>query len=317
MAPRGRRVPSKTFRIATFNAENLFARYDFDKGAPPTREDGFSINDLAFEVNDKTEKELTARCIREVNADVIALQEIESLPVLDRFASEYLSDMKYAHRILVDSHDPRQIDVAVLSKHPIANVRTHRHERTADKKSWLFSRDCLEVEVAPFKANPVTLYVNHFKSMLEKGAKDGRNATKARRLHQCERVADVVDDRWQAGAYEGSFVVLGDFNDYVDPITSLTPLVKHKGLENVMTRRPAGDQWTHYYAAKKEYHQLDYVLLSRGLDERAGEPAPGVVRMGASTAATRYAGPRFPGVTKTTIASDHCPVFVDVPLAAL
>jgi hypothetical protein len=79
-----------SIRLATFNAENLFARYNFKKNYNPVLKDGFTINDLAFDVYDETDKKITAQAIREVNADVSALQEIESLSVLDAFNREIL-----------------------------------------------------------------------------------------------------------------------------------------------------------------------------------------------------------------------------------
>jgi predicted extracellular nuclease len=309
-----------TLRIATFNAENLFARYNFEKGEPPVHPDGFTIDKTAFKINSAAEKQLTAKAIADVGADVICLQEIESLGVLDRFVTDFLPKNGYDHRILVDSHDPRQIDVAILSKHPLTSIRSHRQEMSNRRKGKpLFSRDCLEVGVAPTTApgKGLLLYVNHLKSMLVKGAKDGRAKTRDQRIEQAERVAQIVDERWQDVAYDGSFAVVGDMNDYIDPVTSLTALVQHKGLENVVARRPKADQWTHFYDKGKEYRQLDYILLSKALDERAGKPTPGIYRKGVSTAAAQYQGPRLPGVTKKEAASDHCPVYVDIPLAAL
>ena len=91
-------------RIATFNCENLFARYKFKSNFDPNASDGFTINDLAFDIYDETEKQITAQAIKEVDADVIALEEVESLPVLDRFNSRYLGGMRYQHRMVIDSH---------------------------------------------------------------------------------------------------------------------------------------------------------------------------------------------------------------------
>ncbi len=71
----------------------------------PTGDDGFTINDLAFRIHDEESKKITAKAIRAVNADVICLQEVESLPVLDRFNSYYLGGMKYAHRAVIDCFD--------------------------------------------------------------------------------------------------------------------------------------------------------------------------------------------------------------------
>ncbi|MDN3515689.1 MAG: hypothetical protein NG747_14990 [Candidatus Brocadia sp.] len=52
---------------------------------------------MAFDIFDEVEKQIAAKAIKEVNADVIALQEVESLPVLDCFNSRYLAGMHYLH----------------------------------------------------------------------------------------------------------------------------------------------------------------------------------------------------------------------------
>ena len=102
-------------RIATFNVENLFARYRFRRNFNPTAGDGFSINNLAFDIYDETAKQITGKAIKKTNADVIALQEVENLKVLDAFNSRYLGGENYKHRLLIDAFDPRNIDVALLS----------------------------------------------------------------------------------------------------------------------------------------------------------------------------------------------------------
>jgi endonuclease/exonuclease/phosphatase family metal-dependent hydrolase len=297
-----------TLRLATFNVENLFARYRFKDTIQPTEDDGFTINDLAFRIYDEESKKITAKAIRAVNADVICLQEVESLPVLDRFNSYYLGGMKYAHRAVIDCFDPRQIDVAVLSRYPIVSLRSHREERNKRNSAFLFSRDCLEVEVT-IGGKTLTLYVNHFKSMME-----GREATRARRQEQAERVAAIVDTHWKRSAYKGNFVVLGDFNDYPDGKTGLAALLGHKGLDNVLTRLPASEQWTHYYATGNEYHQLDYLLLSAGLAK--GNPGtPAVMRRGLPWRAHQVTEERLDGVGENDPkASDHAPLYMDLTL---
>jgi endonuclease/exonuclease/phosphatase family metal-dependent hydrolase len=295
-------------RLATFNVENLFARYNFNKNYNPLSQNGFTINDLAFDVYDETDKQITAQALREINADVFALQEIESLPVLDAFNSRYLDNMKYRHRILIDSFDPRKIDVAVLSRYPIKSVQSHRNERNASNSAWLFSRDCLVAEI-DVDGKQLIVYVNHFKSMI-----GGRVETHGRRKEQAERVAAILDKRWQANGYEGNFVVLGDFNDYPDGNTALTSLIKHPGLENVVERMPQEDRWTHFYSGRKEYKQLDFILLSKSLAQKNTDP-PGIMRKGLPFRAKKYTGPRFPKVGEDgPKASDHAPVFIDIDL---
>ncbi len=297
-----------TLRIATFNVENLFARYRFKDTIQPTEDDGFTINDLAFRIYDEESKKITAKAIRAVNADVICLQEVESLPVLDRFNSYYLGGLKYAYRAVIDCFDPRQIDVAVLSRYPIVSLRSHREERNKAGTAFLFSRDCLEVDVL-VGGKTLTLYLNHFKSMME-----GREATRARRQEQAERVATIIDARWKKSAYKGNFIVLGDLNDYPDGKTGLAALLGHKGLDNVLTRLPEAERWTHYYAGGNAYRQLDYLLLSAGLT-KANPGKPVVMRRGLPWRAKKVTEGRLDGVGENDPkASDHAPLYIDITL---
>jgi endonuclease/exonuclease/phosphatase family metal-dependent hydrolase len=295
-------------RLATFNAENLFARCNFNKNYSAISKDGFTINDVAFDMYDETDKHITAQALREVDADVTALQEIESLPVFDAFNSKYLDKMNYKYRILIDSFDPRKIDVAILSRFPIISVQSHRHERNASNSAWLFSRDCLIVTI-DVEGKELMLYVNHFKSMME-----GRTKTHDRRKEQVDRVAVLLDERWQSTKFEGNFVVLGDFNDYPEGNTAITSLIEHPGLENVVKRMPEEDQWTHFYSGESEYKQLDFILLSKSLAQMNPDP-PGIMRKGLPLRAKKYTGPRFPKVGEDgPKASDHAPVFIDIDL---
>ena len=294
-------------RVANFNCENLFARYKFDKNVNPTKEDGFLIDQTAFDIFDDEEKKLTAEAIKEVNADVIALEEVESLRVLDLVNSKYLKNL-YDYDVLIDAHDPRKINVAILSKYPIVSERTHRNERSSTGKTWLFSRDCLEVEI-DVNGKPLFLYVNHLKSMME-----GRDKTKPRRVEQSKRVVEIIDEKWQDKNYEGNFIVLGDLNDYPDKDTGISALLEHPGLENVIERLPADDQWTHYWAEKKEYSQLDYIFLSKSLAKQ-NSGKPNIMRKGIAKSATKDTNERFKGVGDTKpIASDHAPVYMDIQL---
>jgi endonuclease/exonuclease/phosphatase family metal-dependent hydrolase len=239
---------------------------------------------------------------------VICLQEVESLTVLDRFNSFYLGGMEYAHRAVIDCFDPRQIDVAVLSRYPIVSLRSHREERNKTGTAFLFSRDCLEVDIL-VGGKTLTLYLNHFKSMME-----GREATRARRQEQAERVAAIVDARWKKSAYKGNFIVLGDLNDYPDGKTGLAALLGHKGLDNVLTRLPEAERWTHYYAGGNAYRQLDYLLLSAGL-AKANPGKPAVMRNGLPWRAKKVTEERLDGVGENDPkASDHAPLHMDITL---
>ena len=307
------------FRLATFNVENLFARYNFNKNIDPAKgaQEGFLVNDTAFTIYEDTAKRITAKAIKAVNADIICLQEVENLKVLDRFCTTYLkgnaSFAPYEYRLLIDGNDPRQIDVAILSRFPIAALHSHRHERNGSHA--LFSRDCLRAEV-DINGKTLTLYINHLKSMM-----GGRGKTRKRRMMQASRVAEIIVNDQGPRLYR-NIVVLGDMNDYMDPATpqenSLMPLTEHPKLVNILQRLPENDRWTHYYKREKAYRQLDYLLLSKSFDKRAGYPVPAVERRGLPLRAQRVTAKRFAGVGKDNPkASDHAPLYVDIPLDAL
>ena len=309
-------------RVATFNVENLFARYDFASGTPPAPGKPFTVSDLkiASPVPDG-KLELTVQAIREINADVLCLQEVDSLPALDWLHSRHLGGMEYHHRMLVDGNDQRGIDVALMSRHPIVSVRSYRHELAENGAEKLFSRDCLEA-VVMVESVPLTLYLNHFKSMA-----GGRAQTQAKRSEQASRVAAIVEAAWKPKGYVGNFLVAGDFNDYVgepgDPKSAIEGLVCHEGLKNAMQWILDPEQrYTHSFLPFGEkttqYHQLDYLLLSKALAEKneaQGHNRIGIMRKGMPYRAEKYDGPRFQGVgLDEPKASDHAAVWVDLDL---
>jgi endonuclease/exonuclease/phosphatase family metal-dependent hydrolase len=57
-------------------------------------------------------------------ADIIALQEIENEAILERLRTEYLADSGYLPAILIEGTDIRGVDVAFLSRLPLAGPAT-------------------------------------------------------------------------------------------------------------------------------------------------------------------------------------------------
>lgn len=316
---------STTVRIGTFNCENLFARFRFRSNVKvdTATKNGFTINDVAFDFLEEDEKKITAQAIRALDADVLALQEVENFDVLKRFRNECLKPLGYTYAVLIDGNDPRFIDVAVLSRYPLTRVVTHQELRTGN--SALFSRDCLEVDV-DVKGSTISLFVNHLKSMLDKkDPKNGRKNTRDRRMLQARTVKQLVQDRFGPKAGSKPFLICGDLNDYLGAGQGTTDgirsLVKWGEAENVLDRLPESERWTHFYETRKtpdtrpaSYKQLDYLLVSRSLAKKAAGP-PIVVRKGLCTNAALFAGSRFKSVgSSRPAASDHCPVGIDLGL---
>ncbi|HEX7842420.1 MAG TPA: hypothetical protein VF469_33335 [Kofleriaceae bacterium] len=97
----------------------------------------------------------TARVLREIDADVLCLVEVENLPTLRRFSSELLRYQRlgrkrqYSGAMLVESKDPRGIDLGLLaqpgfeiasgSRRPGASPRS-RPRATTCSAIWSWSR---------------------------------------------------------------------------------------------------------------------------------------------------------------------------------
>ena len=286
--------------------------------------DGWNVNETAFRLQDEDSKRLTGQTIRALSADVLVLQEVENLDTLKRFRDLYLGGRKaYPYVAGIDGNDPRLIDVAVLSRYPLVNIRTYQHLWVPAWKSFLFSRDCLEIDVQVGGDATITLYVNHLKSMLDrKDPCNGRKITRAKRQKQAGTVRDIVIQRFGPNAAQHPFIVLGDLNDYLETDaqgkTGIGELVEWDQVVNVVDRLPAEERWTHFFKGNKKcktpaaYRQLDYLLLSKALADANGK-RPEIVRQGMPKRANRYGGPRFAGVCQDRPkASDHCPVVMEL-----
>ncbi|OPY03021.1 MAG: hypothetical protein A4E60_00586 [Syntrophorhabdus sp. PtaB.Bin047] len=181
-------------KIATFNAENPFARFQFKRNVKIEKviQDGWNINSVYFSIFNEKEKSITGETIKALDADVTALQEVENLDTLRKFRTDYLGGRKsYPYTLVVDGNDPRRIDVAVMSRYPLGNVQTHADVWSTELNSYLFSRDCLVVDIQLPGNNPITLFVNHLKSMLDKDdAGNGRRNTRHKREVQSQAAFD-------------------------------------------------------------------------------------------------------------------------------
>lgn len=313
-----------TITIATFNCENLFRRFKFNETLSQTKidnsiKDGFIMDKAILQVITQNERKLTADAIKATKADIVCLQEVENMDTLKNFLSTYMSSAGYKYRMLIDAKDPRFIDVALISKIPFGNVKTHQFSETGK----VFSRDCLEVEFT-IGGKVLTVFVNHFKSMFDRSNKTAaqkRAITAPKRTAQCNAVLTIIKEKYKYSPQKSNWIIAGDLNDYPDDTTSLTPLLQSAWMENVVQTRitdPA-EQWTHFWdtttiPVDERYKQIDYLFLSKSLADANPDAKPLIVRKGIVTKATRYTGTRFTGVTDKQGASDHCPVAITLSI---
>ncbi len=183
-------------RVATWNVENLFDRFD-----DPWTDDQRTKPAYA---SDARLARLAAILIR-LDADVVCLQEVENRWLLEQFNRESLGSLGY-EVVLLEGNDGRGIDVALLSRLPVGAVTSYRHLRFADAEGrpQRFRRDLLRVRIgAPLNAD---VYVVHLKSQ------HGGDPADVARLAEATQVAEILGAELERDAGYRALVA-GDFND--------------------------------------------------------------------------------------------------------
>lgn len=294
-------------RIATYNAMNLF---DSD---PVTRT--HNEGDPA-PIKPQEEREAIAAGIRAVDADIVALEEVESLAVLKEFRDKYLKDLGYEYAQLIESEDPRGIDNAVLSRFPIVNTEAYNDRKIGGKhpardgsrpnplagEDIKFRRTPLRVDIkVPSSAfnlkggddETITLLIVHHKS--------GRGSDYWR-IAEAKGVVDIIKEIESANA--GALVaVLGDFNGMItDPNGKI---YTDAGLFDVFSGRDAADPRN---ISHESGRRIDLILLNSNLRKQLVNDSAFIYGMPARPEGADW---------RTTLppegyGSDHYPVAIDI-----
>jgi endonuclease/exonuclease/phosphatase family metal-dependent hydrolase len=297
---------SGVVRLATYNVENLFD----DKDDPAISGD---IDDKAMTTPPERMAALAAT-IRALDADVLALEEVESKEALLWFRDGYLKELGYEHVASVDAGDGRGIEQAVLSRYPITATRNWPEERIDDMRDkrpgkeseWSspktgrwpqrWARSPLEVEVTLPDGKPLTLFVVHHKS--------GADFDAQRELEALQ-VIEIVRERL-AKEPGRRLAILGDFNATPGKKSVKAYFDAGLGLVNAYERRFERGDSRDLFTTHASGRPIDYILMSPGLAERAKLQSFFV--LGTPIAANRDAA------KPAGYASDHFPVAVDLVL---
>ncbi|NLF38819.1 hypothetical protein GX586_05200 [bacterium] len=278
-------------RCATYNVGNFYDRYD-----DPYTED--SLLEKGTQPKSARALYAVARVLSAVNADVIALQEVENRPFLEEFNQTYLRALGYTQVILVEGNSShlqgRGIDVAVLSRVPVGGVTTHQHRQFRNRKEVIgFSRDLLQVQLKPPGWPEINLFVVHAMSKL------GGTYAEHRRMAEAGEASRILAE--SAGSGTGMWVIVaGDFNEKADEpslrMYTGNPLCP---LARLPAKDKDGGVFTWYPSARGdspyEATTFDHILAS-----------PAVVAHCPSRQAVIYNEPAARG------ASDHRPVYIDI-----
>lgn len=300
-------------RIATLNIQNL--RLLETESGPHLRGawDSDDPEDAALDVIDRR---LTAEIVKDIDADILALQEVFDSATLDHFYRNFLRPIGvrgYCERICIPGNDGRGLDVALLSRRHADVVRSHASLTLADvglpapdgidPEFPVFRRDCL---MARFGL--LTIFVCHFKSPYP----DVAMAWTTRRLEALTTrrlIQRHFDDPEQ-----GFWLIAGDLNE---PNTgeerAIAPLEGEFSVD-LMERIPVQDRWTYYDPHSGLYHCPDRLLASPELARRWPNVVPAVVRKGLGLESSRFHGARLADVgLHRPHASDHAAVSIDFP----
>lgn len=276
---------AEALRIATFNIENyglanrvtaMGYRRDYPKP--------------------EAAKAALRTIIREINADVLVMQEMGPRPFLEELQRDLATEgPAYPHAVLLTAADEVR-HVALLSKRPLAAVTQH-----TDLKFKYFDsiapvkRGLLEVKFAT-SAGEFTLWALHLKSRYTNRPDDPNSAKQ--RAGEATAIRNRVLERMPDPAKE-RFLILGDFNDV--RTSAALRYMQRRGKTKIAELLPAadsrGETWTYVYRRDEVYNRVDHILVSARL-----KPAV------AGGQAVIHDSP------SVLAASDHRPVYVTVDL---
>jgi len=264
--------------------------------------------DLKIDDLDDVATKNTARVVRHVDADVLAMVETESRPALVRFSRHVIPAVggaPYQHMMLIDGNDGRGIDVGIMLKKKFEIVRMLSHVDDRDHVGEIFSRDCPEYVIRTDKGNEIVVLVNHFKS---KGF-GAQEDSDEKRERQALRVKDIYKGLIAAG--HTNVAVVGDLNDTPNG-GPLAPLLQQTSLKDISTHQQFDDEGRPgTFGNGAASQKIDYILLSPSLFNATQRG--GIFRKGVWGGEHGDLFPHLPEITKESeAASDHAAIWAEI-----
>lgn len=219
-------------KIATYNVENLF----------DAKNDGSEYKDFVVGKSEWNEKKASAKFkavsakIKELNADIIALQEIENEAIL----KELMKDTGYKYFVFSKGKNA-PIGLGLLSK-----IKPVKSEKIIIPN--VKTRDVLRADFVSENIN-FSLFALHFPAR--------KNPIKQRKTAFLTLKSAIDGGK--------SNIVLGDFNTpFDDKDGLLEDLALSKGLENLWRTVPRDERYSHVGS-----EAIDQILLSRDIFKNA------------------------------------------------
>lgn len=233
-------------RVATFNVQRLFdTTCDTGQCSPGAFEE--QPSQAAFDANVRR----LATGIAALEADVVALQEIETKPCLDALHAR-LPD--YTVAIHGETGAPGSVDVAILSKGTLLETRKHASKPIPmrDGRTTTFARELLEVHLA-FGDRTVVVFSAHFRSK--------NNDDPERRIAEAIAARGIVAAT-AAEKPDALVVLAGDLND-VPGSEPIDALERGDLLVRIARELPPSLQATYVYNGQPE--AIDHIFVAAGV----------------------------------------------------
>jgi endonuclease/exonuclease/phosphatase family metal-dependent hydrolase len=266
---------AKEITIANYNVENLFDLkkdgYEYKEYIPYTRA---NWNKKTY----YTKLQNTARVIADINADIIALEEVESLQALKDLRATLKRKALYYRYYAIANKKNTTVKVAVLSKIPFVSKK----EIVVGGYSFRY-RNILQLKYH-FKGEDVYLFINHWKS---KSGPESQRIVSAKALRQAIKKLGKGKN----------VIVTGDFNSHYEEYLLFRRSRRHNdthgitGINDILGSRyytqeasrtnlhntqlynlwydlPQNERYNYIYKRHKE--TLDSFLISASLLDKKG-----------------------------------------------
>lgn len=213
----------------------------------------------------EAEKAIIREVIQQASPDILAVQEVGTLPFLEELRADLAQDnVHYPYAIHMEGVDPVR-HVAVLSKLSPTEVVKHQDlDFKYQDGRELVKRGMLELSFERANGTVFKLFVVHLKSRWTDVKADPES--QQRRTREAEACRNrIIERTYDIGVTD--FLIAGDLNDH--PSSATLRRFYRKGALEIGALVPAadsrGEQWTYFYHKKVEYTLVDGFIASGSL----------------------------------------------------
>ena len=314
-----------TIRLVAYNIENLFDDVDDPQ--------------ISGNIDDKTmtkpleTRRAAANAIKELNADVIAFQEIESKEALEWFREQHLKGLGYDYIASLDAGDGRGIEQSVLSRFPIKAVknwvgteldavrpameRGRPDPRAGEKMKFARSPIFVEIEIPSDKTLGTTTTSTtaaaaaniaatpYVLSLIVLHHKSGRDFNQQREA-EARKVVEFYNELIKEQPLR-NIAILGDFNAAPDA-NSIKSYTSAGLIDAFAARVSEGNTFTKPWITHASNRVIDFIFISPQLAPEVVEGSAFVLGTPTRAPGTDYRKTPEPAGA----ASDHMPIAIDI-----